>query len=75
MSLGPRLTTPRPFPVTSDGVARRARNVVVARCIASALPALAVRMSVDFATLSGRTSALEARVAALAHRDRVARGA
>lgn len=75
MSLGPRLTTPRPFPVANDGLARRARNAVSARCIASVLPSIAVRMSVDFATLSGRTSALEARVAALAHRDRVARGA
>ena len=75
MSLGSNLTPSRAFPAITDGMARRVRNAEVARCIASALPEIAVRLSLDCATLSGRTSVLEARVAALVDRDRGARDA
>jgi hypothetical protein len=65
MSLGPQMTPPRAFPAITDRIAVRARRVQQLWLIARVIPEVAMRLTVETATVSGRWSAIEARARAL----------
>jgi hypothetical protein len=68
MSLGPQMTPPRAFPAITDRIAVGARRVQQRRLIARVVHEVAMRLTAETATVSGRWSAIEARAQALSDR-------